>query len=72
MVTLDVTLEQAETKIRQTVQGSNEAYSPIELIRHLTREGMGEDIVRVAIWYLLDRHEIELTPDWKLAAGQRL
>lgn len=64
----DPKLQQAEQMIRDTVTASEREYSPRSLIRSLTEQGLSEDVVRVAVWYLLDRNEISLTIDWKLAA----
>lgn len=71
LVAGDRSLDRVESKVRQAVQASDRAYTPAQLIQHLSTQGEGEDLVRVAVWYLLDEHEIALTPDWKLAAIRR-
>jgi len=59
-------LDKAEEQVLDTVQSAESTFSPKDLIGHLTQEGLSEDIVRRATWYLIDRKEIELTPEWTL------
>ena len=40
------------------------AQSPVRLISYLVGEGLSEDVVRAALWYLLDQKELALTSDW--------
>ena len=37
-----------------------------ELVTELTGLGLGEEAERLAMWYLIDRHSIELTPNWRV------
>lgn len=59
----DPRFEQAEADIR-TIVGSAPAPSrPLDLIRRVMEAGVPEYYVRIALWHLIDRHEVELTPD---------
>lgn len=60
-------LDRVEAEVLGTVQTPGTCFSPTELIVHLTGTGLPEDVVRAATWYLINRREIQLTPDWKLS-----
>ena len=60
-------LDRVEAQVLCTVQATGTRFSPTELIVHLTGTGLPEEVVRVATWYLINRREIQLNPDWKLS-----
>lgn len=37
-----------------------------QLVDALRGEGIGEEAVRLAMWYLIDHGAIELMPDWRV------
>ena len=37
-----------------------------DLVEALRSLGIDEEAVRLAMWYLIDRGSIELTPDWRV------
>jgi hypothetical protein len=43
-----------------------------EIIAALKRESVDEDSVRAAIWFLIGRGQIELTPDREIALVRRV
>ena len=59
-------VEEMRARVREAVVARDGQLSPIQLIRQLTNEGLKDDRVRVALWQLLGRGELELTADWKL------
>jgi hypothetical protein len=61
-------IAKAEKSILRTVVGAGIAISPSTAIRSAVNEGVRESIARSAIWFLLDKNEISLTNDRKLAA----
>lgn len=69
-VAADAQVEQAEADIRSFVASVDAPANPADLIQQLTQSGLPESVVRIAIWLLIDRHEIELTPDLRLAPPQ--
>jgi len=38
--------------------------APMRLIEYLMEQGCAEDVVRTALWYLIDEKELVLTHDW--------
>jgi hypothetical protein len=66
-ITVPPELEIAEARIRAIVDQAREPVQPRDMIADLTREGLPEYFVRIAIWTLIDRREIELTPELTLA-----
>jgi hypothetical protein len=66
----DAQVEQAEADIRSFVAGADTPANPADLIQQLTHRGLPESVVRIAIWLLIDRHEIELTADLRLAPAR--
>lgn len=63
MVLEDKQLDQTETQVLAELDRSGKPYHPRELIDHLRAQDVSEALARAAIWYLIDRHEVELTPD---------
>jgi hypothetical protein len=64
-------LDRAESAIVQVLRQNGRMWAPVEVIEQLKSEGWSEDLVRVAIWYLIDRTDVVLTLDWKLALPER-
>ncbi len=59
-------LGSVEQEVLRTLRESETGYSPANLIYSLKQSGLSEDLVRVAVWYLIDRAEVELTDNWVL------
>ena len=61
-------LDQAERAVLDLLLKSNKPYPPRDLIDRLgAQTGLSDGLVREVIWRLIDRKEIELTTDRKLA-----
>lgn len=57
-----------EDKALERVRQAGEAgISPTDLIRQLARPDFDEDLVRMAIWDLIDQKEVGLSRDWILS-----
>jgi hypothetical protein len=54
-------LTDAEQRILEILEQSEEPVSPLHMINELTSDQTSEYALRAAIWYLIDRNEIELT-----------
>ncbi len=63
MVLTDEQLKQAEEQVLSVLGNSPTPYPPLELIDRLKSQQISEFLVRAAIWYLIDRNEVELTRD---------
>lgn len=59
-------LIQAETEIRDFIRSADAPASPLELFAKLRQAGISEYVMRLALWSLIDRDEIAITPDRKL------
>jgi hypothetical protein len=68
MVLTDDLLAEVEQEILNTLNEAREPYAPKELIDELTRRNFSDEIIRRAIWYLVDRKQIRLTPEFRFAA----
>jgi hypothetical protein len=66
VVLTDEELQQAEETILLFLRRSSAPYAPVQLLEDLGKEGISEYVARAAIWYLIDRDEVELTRDRKL------
>lgn len=68
VLTREPAVTDAESLILKTVQEHDGRYSPAEVIE-VVRQGANvrDDIVRAALWFLLDRRSIVLTPGWRVA-----
>ncbi len=66
MVLTDEQLKQTEERILAELERSARPYPPLELIRQLKAQQISEYLIRAAIWYLIDRNEVELTSDRRL------
>ena len=66
VVLTDEQLEQAEERVLKVLENSHEPYSPLQLIDQLKAQQISEFLARAAIWYLIDRNEVELTWDRRL------
>lgn len=66
----DPRFAQAEAGIRAIVRAAPAPSSPRDLINRVIEEGVPEYFVRIALWHLIDRHEVELTPDLLLAPSR--
>ncbi len=57
-----------ENKARECVKQAGDAgISPTVLIEQLSRTDHNEDLVRMAIWDLVDQQELALSRDWILS-----
>jgi hypothetical protein len=56
-------LVQTEEQVLSMLEGSAMPFSPVDLIDQLKARHVSEFLVRAAIWYLIDKNEIELTRD---------
>lgn len=59
-------LDNAEQQVISILSQQPAPYSPVDLIRDLRARSISEGMARAAIWYLIDRYEIELTWDRQL------
>jgi hypothetical protein len=66
MVLNNPELERAEQEALSILDQQSSPYSPVELIRDLRNQQVSESVARAAIWYLIDRYEVELTWDRQL------
>jgi len=68
-VTRGRTIAEAEEMILEAVRDHNGSYTPGEVVRIVRkRSDIREDVARAALWFLLDRRSIVLTPNWRVAA----
>ncbi|HWV35110.1 MAG TPA: hypothetical protein VNZ55_05720 [Thermomicrobiales bacterium] len=63
-------VDRAESNILQVLGQKNAPFPPAELITELERGGFRNADIRAAIWYLLDRHKLDLTLDLKLVLAR--
>ena len=61
MVLTEEQLVAAEQRIIAYLDPSDAPVSPLKLIEDLRTDQASEYVLRAAIWYLIDRNEIELT-----------
>lgn len=66
MVLNNPELERAEQEALSILDQQSSPYSPVDLIRDLRNQQVSESVARAAIWYLIDRYEVELTWDRQL------
>lgn len=66
MVLSNPELERAEQEALSILDQQSSPYSPVDLIRDLRDRQISESVARAAIWYLIDRYEVELTWDRQL------
>lgn len=59
-------LDRAKEQVLAMLERQDASYSPVELIRELGQRGVSDSAARDAIWYLIDRYEIELAWDRRL------
>jgi hypothetical protein len=59
-------LNRVEQAILEELQASSAPMSPYDLVAALKKHNLKEDIIRAAMWYLIDRREIDLTTDRQL------
>lgn len=71
MVLSNPELDKAEQHVLSILDRQTSPYSPVELIRDLRAQSISESLARAAIWYLIDRYEIELTWDRRLRRAPR-
>jgi len=71
MSTTTVGLKEVEGAILRKLRENGAEWAPKDLITQLIAEGVPEDYVRIAIWYLIDRGNVTLTLDWKLVLPDR-
>lgn len=64
MVLSNEALERAERRVLAELARATEPYPPRRLIAELAADpDLSEPLLRAAIWYLIDRYEVELTRD---------
>lgn len=63
MVITEAELVQTEEQVLSFLERTNVPSSPVELIDQLKHQQVAEHLIRAAIWYLIDRNEIEFTRD---------
>lgn len=66
MVLQDAVREDAEQQVLAIVIDEGRSYSPVDVIRELRERGVSESMARAAIWFLIDRYQIDLTWDRQL------
>lgn len=66
MVLSNPELDHAEAQVLSILDRQTSPYSPVDLIRDLRDQRISEAMARAAIWYLIDRYEVELTWDRQL------
>jgi hypothetical protein len=71
MVLSNPDLEKAEQQVLAILKRQTSPYSPVALLRELRDHQISEALARAAIWYLIDRYEIELTWDRQLQMAPR-
>lgn len=59
-------LKLVESAIIEVLESYGEPMSPLVLVDALKKRNLKEDVVRAAMWYLIDRDEIDLTIDRQL------
>lgn len=59
-------LDRAKEQVLTILEHEEAPYSPVELIQELRQRSIPASMARDAIWYLIDRYEIELTWDRRL------
>lgn len=59
-------LIQAENEIRDFIRESGSPFNPLDLFAKLRKAHFSEYVMRLALWSLIDRDEILITPDRKL------
>lgn len=71
VLTREPAVTDAESLILETVRDNDGLLSPagvIDTVRQ--RFNVRDDIARAALWFLLDRRSIVLTPGWRVATPQ--
>ncbi|MGI8406675.1 MAG: hypothetical protein ACR2OE_18255 [Thermomicrobiales bacterium] len=63
----DSDMERAELNILHILSTKDAPLAPADLIAELEGDGFLNADIRAAIWYLLDRHHVNLTIDLRLA-----
>ena len=71
MVLNNPDLDRAEQQVLAILHRHASPYSPVALIQELRGHQISEGLARAAIWYLIDRYEIELTWDRQLQVAPR-
>lgn len=66
MVAVASDLERVQNRIVEVVRSSAAPYSPIRLIAELRGNGFQEDLIRAAVWFLIDAQRIDFTEDRRL------
>jgi hypothetical protein len=69
MVLTDALLLEVENAVLETLREARYPYAPKDLIERLKDRGYPDDIIRTAIWYLVDRMQVSLTPEFHFALG---
>lgn len=51
-------LGKIESNILMTVEASTDPYPPKQLLRALRKDGFSDDLIRAAIWFLVDANRL--------------
>ena len=63
MVVANEELKHVEESIVELVQASDRPYRPVDVVRELRQRGFREDLIRAAVWFLVDARRITFTRD---------
>lgn len=67
-LTRDPSVAKAELHVLETVREHDGQMSPAQIIDAIReRFGVRDDVARAALWFLIDRHSIVITRDWRIA-----
>jgi len=61
-------MTRAETEVLAQLNQPHVIMSPNQLVDALARQGVREDLVRRAVWRLIDQRQITLTSNWRLTS----
>lgn len=64
----DPNVTQAEFHVLETVRKQDGQLSPVQVIDAIRKNfNVRDDVARAALWFLIDRHAIVITRDWRIA-----
>lgn len=67
VISSDREVNEAGRRIQDTIEAATEPIRPHELVRRLTQEGFSDELLRIAILYLIDYDLIQLTKERALS-----
>jgi hypothetical protein len=70
MVLANDELQRAEESILLIIESASEPFTASALFARLAKDDISELLARAAIWYLIDKDKIELTPDRRLSMAR--